>query len=207
MTTVLMALVGLAVVAWLVLRTQPASAHCDTLDGPAVAAGRRALDSGNLNHALVWVGPDAEAELRDVFDAARRVRSAGGEAADLADRLFLETLVRLHRLGEGAAFDGLKPAGTTDAAVVAADKAIETGSTAPLVGVVAEDEIPKLDDLLQAALALRDYPVDDVDAGRRYLAAYVAFVKHAEADPEHCGHDAGAHESKDHACSAHSHQH
>ena len=34
------------------LIVQPADAHCDTEDGPAVTDGRRALASGNINHAL-----------------------------------------------------------------------------------------------------------------------------------------------------------
>jgi hypothetical protein len=42
------------------------------------------------------------------FAAARK---AGGEAKELADLYFFETLVRVHRAGEGAAYTGLKPAG------------------------------------------------------------------------------------------------
>lgn len=186
--TVLALLAALALITLIVLWPRTAHAHCDTLDGPAVTAGRRALDTGNLNHALIWVGPDAETELRDVFAATTRVRAHGGEAADLADRLFLETLVRLHRAGEGASFDGLKPAGTTHPAVVAADTAIRSGRLDPLTGLVPDDRLPELDRRLQAALALSNHPVDDVDAGRRYLAAYVAFVGYAEGGHhEHAG--------------------
>ena len=81
---------------------RPASAHCDTADGPAVVDGRRALSQGNVNIALKWVMSEGEDELRAAFDRAQRVRAVGGEAAALAEQWFLENMVRIHRAGEGA---------------------------------------------------------------------------------------------------------
>ena len=46
---------------------RPARAHCDTMDGPTVADGRRALETGEANHALKWVDDAHESELREVF--------------------------------------------------------------------------------------------------------------------------------------------
>lgn len=77
-------------------------AHCDTLDGPVVAAARKALDSGNVNLILVWVQKKDEGEIRNMFQKAVAVRKAGGQAKELADMYFFETLVRIHRAGEGA---------------------------------------------------------------------------------------------------------
>ena len=174
--------------ALVLLWPRAADAHCDTLDGPAVADGRTALATGNPNHALKWVGPDAEAEVREVFDACSRVRALGGDATAVADRLFLETLVRLHRASEGAGFDGLKPSGTLlDPVVEAADAAIATGSIKPLIGLVPSDRLDELQHRLDAALAARDFPVDDVEAGRRYIATYVAFFTYAEGEEHHHG--------------------
>ncbi len=52
------------------------------------------------------------------------------------------------------------------------------------------DEPDRLDELqhrLDAALAARDFPVDDVEAGRRYIATYVAFLTYAEGEEHHHG--------------------
>jgi hypothetical protein len=171
-----------------------ADAHCDTMDGPAVADGRKALTSGNLNYALKWIGPQAEAELREIFEPSLRARALGADAAFVADRLFLETLVRLHRAGEGAGFDGLKPSGTAIApVVVAADAAIASGRIDPLVGIVPDKQIPELERRLQAALSIKDFPVDDVAAGRRYIAAYVDFFTCAEGEKHDHGHGGHRH--------------
>ena len=187
------------------LRPGVVQAHCDTADGPAVTAGRRALETGNLNPALAWLPADGEAELRDVFDKALRVRTLGDDAAELADRLFLETLVRIHRMAEGVGFTGVQPSGAEiEPVVAAADDAIATGSDAALLPMVPAERRAELHERFHAALALKGVDVDDVAAARRYVAAYVSFVKHAEGeDHEH------AHADHTHADHAHhlSHSH
>ena len=185
-----------------------ASAHCDTLDGPAVQDGRAALATGNVNHALKWVPAKGEGEVRDAFALSRRVRDLGPDARELADRYFLETLVRIHRAGEGEGFDGLKPAGTVlDPRVVAADAAIEQGDLAPVVGLVPPEDVAELSQRFDRALALRQFAVDDVAAGRAYLAAYVDFFKLAEGETHHHGHDAhGGKGTSGHPTHEHDHE-
>src|SRR5660397_111701 len=107
------------------LRPTAVQAHCDTADGPAVKCGRKALETGNINYALKWIPAGGEAELRDVFEKALELRTLGVDAAELADRLFLETLVRIHRMGEGVGFTGIQPVGSAvDPVVTAADDAL-----------------------------------------------------------------------------------
>jgi hypothetical protein len=156
-----------------------ASAHCDTLDGPVVNAARAALESGKIEPVLAWVRPADEQEIRHVFASARAVRKSGKEARELADRYFFETLVRVHRAGEGAPFTGLKPAGTPDPAVAAVDRVIAGGEPKQLeellVGAVREGLHTHA-----ARLKKERPPAEDVAAGRRWVAAYVPFVHWAE---------------------------
>jgi hypothetical protein len=158
----------------------PAAAHCDTLDGPVVSAARKALDAGKVELVLVWVRADEEAELRKAFERARNVRNAGGEAKELADLYFFETLVRVHRAGEGAAYTGLKPAGTVEPAVAAADRALQTGKLQPLGKLVVDRMEKGLHGHFNAVMAKKKYSPEDVPAGRAYSSAYVEFVHYAE---------------------------
>lgn len=177
-------------------------AHCDTADGPAVTDGRRALESGNLNHALKWIPADGEAELRAVFDKAIRVRELGLDARDLADRLFLETLVRIHRMAEGVGFTGIQgPGAEVEPVVAAADRALDTGDVEPLRALVPADRFEELARLFAAARARRDFPVDDVAAGREFIAAYVSYFKYAEGED----HDHGLHGHAGAARAEHAH--
>ena len=177
------------------LLVRPASAHCDTEDGPAVTDGRRALETGNVNIALKWVHEADESEVRDAFTRAVAVRDLSPEARDLADRYFLDVLVRVHRAGEGAGFEGIKPAGTdVPPQVVAADEALELGRIDPLRGLVADGRWAELERRFDVAVALKDFDVDDLPAAREYMEAYVSFFKYAEGhDHEHDHHHAHAH--------------
>ena len=85
--------------------------HCYSLDGPVVTAAARALQSGNVELVLPYVHPDGEAELREAFARVVPLRAGGDGTGALADRWFYETVVRVHRAGEGAPYTGLKPAG------------------------------------------------------------------------------------------------
>jgi hypothetical protein len=157
-----------------------AAAHCDALDGPVVHDARAALDSGRVDPALKWVAPEKEGEVREAFGEALAVRRAGDRARALADRFFLETLVRLHREGEGAPFTGLKPAGQIDPAIAAADAALASGALEPMLRrIVAEAErgVRERFARAQAAHARAERSVAD---GREAVAAYVDYVHHVE---------------------------
>jgi hypothetical protein len=176
----------------LALFIQPASAHCDTEDGPAVQDGRRALETGNVNFALKWVHPDGEDEVKASFDAAITNRTGRIDGSAQTDHDFLETLVRVHRAGEGAGFDGIKPTGTElPAEVVAADAALDVGNIEPLRGLVPSDRWDELERRFNVAFSKKSFDINDLDAARDYVAAYVDYFKYAEGDDDH--HHVGHH--------------
>jgi len=199
MFELIVAAVFAATLVLVVLRPQRASAHCDTMDGPTAKDGITALETGEIAHALKWIAPEGEAELREVFDRAREARAAGAAAQEVADRWFLENLVRIHRAGEGAGYTGLQPSGVpVDEKVAAADRSIEDGDLRALVGLVPAEKWDELERRFARVLERRDYDPTDVDAGRAYIEAYVSFFKYAE------GHDHDhAHGHEHHAAHAH----
>jgi uncharacterized protein DUF6448 len=172
------ALVFLAV---LLLVPSRALSHCDGMDGPVVKAAQKALATGNLNLVLIWVQKGDEAELRAAFEQTMSVRKLSGEAKALADRYFFETMVRLHRTGEGAPYTGLKPAGRDlGPAIPAADRALEEGSAGPLAKLLVDAVQSGANKQFQATLAKKKFDPNDVDAGRAYVKAYVEFVHYVE---------------------------
>ena len=164
---------ALASVVVLALAWSPgtASAHCDTLNGPVVAAARVALQKGDVTPVLRWVTAD-EAEIRHAFEQTLVVRKAGPQAQELADRYFFETLVRVHRQGEGAPYTGLKAGTDVDPAVEAADKAIENGSIERATQLVTGDIATGIRRRFTHAVEARKHADESVEAGREYVAAY-----------------------------------
>lgn len=170
-----------ALAAVLMFAAAPAFAHCDGLDGPVVNAARQALDTGDVNRVLVWVKPGEEREIRDAFAKSREVRKLGASAQELADRAFFETVVRVHRAGEGEPFTGLKPAGRDlGPAVPAGDKALETGSVKPVVKLLTENVQHGVGERYNKVMALRNYAPGDVAAGQKYVQAYVEYIHAVE---------------------------
>lgn len=159
-----------------------ASAHCDTMDGPVVHSAQQALKTGNVNHVLRWVRAQDEPEIRHAFEHTLKVRGLGADAAQLADRFFFETLVRIHREGEGAPYTGLKPAGTDlGPALPAADAAVTSGSLEEVERVLIEAVRAGLHERYRAVVDTRAFSSNDVAAGRAHVAAYVPYVHYVEA--------------------------
>ncbi len=177
------AAVGLAAVAGVALwLSEPGRlfAHCDTLDGPVVADARAALEKGDVTPALKWVKAEHEGEIRTAFQKALAVRSKGAEARDLADTYFFETLVRLHRAGEGAPYTGLLPAGHVESIVAEADKAVAQGSVDALAKKVAGAAEKGVRARFERLAEARKHKDESVAAGREYVEAYVTFVHYVE---------------------------
>ncbi len=172
-----------AIAAALALAGAPraARAHCDTVDGPVVADARVAVEKGDVTPALKWVRPADEREVRAAFARTLAVRGKGADARELADAYFFETLVRLHRAGEGQPFDGLKPAGTPlEPGVAEADRALADGSGDALSAAVGKAAAASVRERFERVLLARAHAGDSVEAGRAWVAAYVEYVHHVE---------------------------
>ena len=158
-----------------------AYSHCDTLDGPVVRSAKIALEKGDVTPALKWVKREYEGEVGEAFRKTLAVRTKSPEARELADIYFFETLVRLHRAGEGAPYTGLKPAGTgVGPAIVAADEAIDSGSVDGLLERVTKAVASGIRERFKNVMEGKKHQNDSVEAGREFVEAYTEFVHYVE---------------------------
>jgi hypothetical protein len=183
----------------------PARAHCDTLDGPVVKAARAALEKRDVTPVLSWVKQNAEGEVTAAFKKTLAVRGRSAEARDLADTWFFETVVRLHRAGEGASFDGLKPAGANlPHAVVAADQALDgklpVDELAKHVSAAIEEGIKKR---FAETLERKKVASTSVEAGREFVESYVGYVHYVEGIASMAGGHGGHRDGEGAARTAH----
>jgi hypothetical protein len=173
-------LIALVILEILFLYSINADAHCDTLDGPVVESARQSLASGDIAPVLKWVSTDDEQSIRIAFQKTMEVRKLGGQAQKLADAYFFETLVRIHRAGEGASYTGLKPGVDIDPAIVLADKALENGSVDRLIGVLTDAAANGIRERFRRALEARKHADESITAGREFVEAYVIFTHYVE---------------------------
>lgn len=176
--------------------------HCDSLDGPVVSAARRALDAADVTLVLPFVPEDGEEEVRAVFAAVLPARTASPEARDVADRLFFETVVRIHRAGEGAAFTGLKPAGLdVGPAIPLAETAVTTGDAGPVADFLSTVLRAQLDHRLAEVSALgaaKDRSVADARAWVEAMLGFQVYSHEVLAAITSEGHGAAEHTRSPH---------
>ena len=151
--------------------------HCDTMNGPVVRAAIEALEKGNVNLILPWAPKDVEEEIKKAFQKTVAARKLGKDAKDVADVWFFETVVRLHRAGEGAPYTGLKPAGLDEGPVVPrAEKALEDGDPKELILFIEHTVGERLQKMFSRAMSKKKYDANDVDAAREYVEAMLGFI-------------------------------
>jgi hypothetical protein len=157
-----------------------ARTHCDTEDGPIIPLIRASLDNGDLTPLLKWLKSDDEQEITDLFARVKALRGQSEEAREIADRLFIETFIRLHRAGEGAGFTGIKPAGTTPPILAELDEALESGSVDALADKIAAEVRASIVTRFDRALELSKHQDETVEAGREFVEAYITYMHFVE---------------------------
>lgn len=174
------AVVGIAAVGVWMLISRTVRAHCDTLDGPVVTTAKMALEKGDVTPVLKWVQKKDEQEIKMAFENTLAVRKLSPQAKDLADMYFFETLVRIHRAAEGAGYTGLKPAGSVEPPIAAADKALESGSVDGLVKEISGLISAGIRERFNHAMEAKKHADENVESGREFVKAYVEFVHYVE---------------------------
>jgi hypothetical protein len=126
------------------------------------------------------VRPETEGEIKAALQRTLAVRDKGAAEKELADMYFFETLVRIHRAGEGAPYTGLKPGAAIDPAVALADKALESGSVDKLVDVLTNAMAKGIRDRFAHAFENQKHADSSVAAGREFVESYVVFTHYVE---------------------------
>lgn len=168
------AAVGLAVLA-----TGTARAHCDTMNGPLIPEAKAALEAGDVTPILKWIQTDNESEVRAAFGKAVADRGQGTETKGQADQLFLETLVRLHREGEGAPYTGINDEAVPPI-VALGDHALATGSADAMIQKMSHHMAQGVQEKFDRVLAAAENKDKSVELGREYVEAYVVFMHYIE---------------------------
>lgn len=154
-------------------------AHCDTLNGPVIPEAQAALAAGDVTPILKWVKPADEEAVKTAFAKAVAVRAQSPEAQELADQYFLETLVRIHRAGEGAPYTGLKDE-PVEPIVALADQALAAGTADAMIAKISGHVAGAIREKFEKALEAKKHRDESVAAGREYVEAYVTYMHFVE---------------------------
>lgn len=146
------------------------------MDGPVVKDAKIALQNKDVTPVLKWVKKDNEKEIKEAFDKTLAEITKNPKGKEVAEMKFFSEVVRIHRAGEGASLEGLKPAGEVEPIVKVADEAIEKGSIDELNKKI----IAGTEERFNRVIATVKHKDESVEAGREYIEAYVDFMHYVE---------------------------
>lgn len=156
-------------------------AHCDTMDGPVIIDAKKAIETKNPNYFLIWIQEKDEVRVLEEFRKTLEERSKNPERNEAIDTAFFENLVKIHREGEGAEYTGLKPAGSvTNPVIHLTDEAVGSGTSEKLETFLSDAIQAEVANRFQEVMDKKNYPTEDVQAGREYIASYVTFFHYLE---------------------------
>lgn len=164
----------------MLITVSPVFGHCDSEDGPIIPAIRTSLDNGKITPLLKWLAADDEAEIKELFTRVRALRTQSDEAKEIADQLFIETFIRVHRASEGAPYTGIKAAGTIPPIFAELDNALESGSVDALADKIAKEVRENIIKRFDTAKELSLHQNHSVEAGREFVEAYVTYMHFVE---------------------------
>ncbi|HET8839431.1 MAG TPA: DUF6448 family protein [Flavobacteriaceae bacterium] len=171
-------LLGLFMAMWIL--PQNTFAHCDSYDGPVVQEALKALEENNVKLVLKWVEEKHEKEIKLLFKKTVKYKK-DPEVYPLLEKHFLETLVRLHREGEGEPYSGLKPAGSTSKIITMTDTALREKDIDSFLSKLNDHIERVVREKYQKVAALHLVKNQSVEKGREYVAAYVDYTHTIEA--------------------------
>ncbi len=158
------------------LLPQNSFAHCDSYDGPVIKDALKSLENNNPDLVMKWVDAKHEKEIKELFYKTMKYKSGDQEVYDLLEKYFLETLVRVHREGEGEPYTGLKPAGSTKQIIKLTDIALAEEDFEGFFLKFNEHVEAILKEKYEKVAQLKKVKNQSVQKGREYVAAYVDYT-------------------------------
>jgi hypothetical protein len=176
-----------------VIVSKPASAHCDSYDGPVITDAQKALETNNPEPVLKWISKDQEKEVIPLFNKTVALKNGDREIYEVIEKYFFETLVRLHRETEGAPYTGLKAPGTTKQIIQMSDHALSSGDIDDLVTKLNKHIGSVISEKYHKAAELNQKKNESVETGRAFVEAYVDYTHTLEAIHDVLEHGGGSH--------------
>lgn len=172
---------------------QNSFAHCDSYDGPVIKDALQALENNDPALVMKWIDAKHEKEITDLFSKTMKYKSGDQEVYSLLEKHFLETLVRIHREGEGAPYTGLKPAGSTKQIIKLTDIALAENDFEGFLLKFNGHVESILKEKYEKVAQLKKVKDQSAQKGREYVAAYVNYTHTIEKMHDILVHTGDAH--------------
>jgi len=151
--------------------------HCDRNDGPVTRAAKRALETGNAQHILIWIQEDSENTVKNLLEKACCERTTRNDAHNNTVDWYFGTVSRLHSAYHGTHNLNISTKTPEEKAIILlVERACESGNFEDLSPVIPDDCTGEMRQYFDDVMKMRNFDKKNSAAGRVYVSAVVNFI-------------------------------
>jgi len=145
--------------------------------GPVISAAKKALETGNACHILIWVPPESENTLRNLLEKTCCKQNLDRDTNDPSVDWYFKTVSRIHSTCYGPRSLDISTKMPQEKTIIAlVQRACESGSFEEISTVIPDIPGGDLRQRFGDVMKKRAHCGDTLAAGRDYVSAFTGFV-------------------------------
>jgi hypothetical protein len=149
--------------------------YADEMQELVLKAAKMSLQTGNVNYILIWLPEESENTLKNLLEKTCCKRSSRMNMQKQAHDWYFETVYRFYLSGRSPDHNTTQSRNLTGKLVLKVDRAIQSGNFEEIRDIIPLTHETDAQQRFQNLIKLRDFPVDNIAAGRSYVSAFFDF--------------------------------
>src|SRR5512137_2844109 len=147
----------------------------DEMHEPVFKAAKMSLETGNVNHILIWLPVESENSLKNLLEKTCCIRSSRMNMQKQAYDWYFETVNRFYRSSSPPDHHRTQSPDLSGKLVLKIDRAIESGNFEEIQDIIPVTHEADAKQRFQHLIKMRDFSVNNIAAGRLYVSAFFDF--------------------------------
>ena len=150
----------------------------DEMQEPLLKAAKMSLVTGNVNYILIWLPKESENSLKNLLEKTCCIRSSGMNRQKQAYDWYFETVNRFYWSSISTDHHVTQSPDLAGKLVLKIDRAIESGNFEEIQDIIPVTHEADAKKQFQHLIKMRDFPVNNIAAGRLYVSACFDFNRY-----------------------------
>ena len=147
----------------------------DEMQELVLKAAKMSLQTGNVNYILIWLPEESENAMKNLLEKTCCKRSSRMNMQKQAYDWYFETVYRFYLSGRSPDHNTTQSRDLTGNQVLKIDRAIQSGNFEEIRDIIPVTHETDAQQRFQNLIKLRDFPLNNISAGRSYVSAFFDF--------------------------------
>jgi hypothetical protein len=150
----------------------------DEMPEPVLKAAKMALETGNVNYILIWLPEKSENTLKNLLEKTCCKRSSRLNTQKQAYDWYYVTVNKFYLSSRSPDHHTTQSLDLAGKLVLKIDRAIESGNFDVIRDIIPVTHEADAKQRFQHLIKMRDFPVNNIAAGRSYVSAFFDFNRY-----------------------------